>query len=70
LIYLLCLQERWFTFSSYFFLFLSDCDETDVNIGIDMAMYYASKDPQSPFSNAHTPLCKMYFTLSFVLQLV
>ncbi|KAM0869312.1 hypothetical protein ACQ4PT_040754 [Festuca glaucescens] len=34
-----------------------DCDETDVNRGIDIAMSYASEDPQSPFSNAHTPLC-------------
>ncbi|KAM0836829.1 hypothetical protein ACQ4PT_062061 [Festuca glaucescens] len=33
-----------------------DCDETDVNRGIDIAMSYASEDPQSPFSNAHTPL--------------
>ncbi|KAM0919396.1 hypothetical protein ACQ4PT_008298 [Festuca glaucescens] len=34
-----------------------DCDETYVNRGIDIAMSYASEDPQSPFSNAHTPLC-------------
>jgi hypothetical protein len=46
-----------------FFLFLSDCDEIDVNIGIDISMSYASEDPQSPFSNDHTPLCSMYFHL-------
>ncbi|KAM0907139.1 hypothetical protein ACQ4PT_016308 [Festuca glaucescens] len=34
-----------------------DCDETEVNRGIDVAMSYASEDPQSPFSNVHTPLC-------------
>ncbi|KAM0912822.1 hypothetical protein ACQ4PT_012559 [Festuca glaucescens] len=33
-----------------------DCDETEVNRGIDVAMSDASEDPQSPFSNVHTPL--------------
>ncbi|KAM0868672.1 hypothetical protein ACQ4PT_041161 [Festuca glaucescens] len=34
-----------------------DCDETEVNRGIDVAMSYASEDPKSRFSNVHTPLC-------------
>jgi hypothetical protein len=45
-----------------FFVRLWWCDETDVNIGIDIPMSYASQDSQSPFSNAHTPLCSMYFS--------
>jgi hypothetical protein len=54
--------------SSFFPVFLSDCDESDVNLGIDIAMSYASEDPKSPLSNDHTPLCGMFFSHLFFFR--